>query len=249
MIKFFRQIRQHLIMENKTSKYFKYALGEIVLVVLGILIALQINNWNENKKDKAYELKMLNELSNTIDKDLKYTKDHILGYRTKQTENSIRFFKRLIKNDPVDMDSMSYYFSWTSYGVSHQVNEGPYKALISVGLDKVSNDSLRNAIQQFYDFRLPRNRQLISWADETFSEQQKPLKTLFYDKTQASMSSDDVEFIRPLIEGEFWNIPDFIEYLRISQERVKWRRNEFEDLVKDLEVLKALIDKELESNA
>lgn len=50
MIKFFRHIRQSLIMENKTSKYFKYAIGEIVLVVIGILIALQINNWNENRK-------------------------------------------------------------------------------------------------------------------------------------------------------------------------------------------------------
>tara|TARA_R110002074_G_scaffold231282_2_gene402869 strand:- start:4200 stop:4949 length:750 start_codon:yes stop_codon:yes gene_type:complete len=52
MIKFFRKIRQNLLMENKTSKYFKYAIGEIILVVIGILIALQINNWNENKKQE-----------------------------------------------------------------------------------------------------------------------------------------------------------------------------------------------------
>ncbi|PHR71353.1 MAG: hypothetical protein COA67_06515 [Lutibacter sp.] len=50
MIKFFRKIRQNLLMENKTGKYFKYAIGEIVLVVIGILIALQINNWNETRK-------------------------------------------------------------------------------------------------------------------------------------------------------------------------------------------------------
>jgi hypothetical protein len=49
MIKFFRKIRYDL-MENKTEKYFKYAIGEIILVVFGILIALQINNWNENRK-------------------------------------------------------------------------------------------------------------------------------------------------------------------------------------------------------
>ncbi len=47
MIKFFRNIRKTLLTEGKTSKYFKYAIGEIVLVVIGILIALQINNWNE----------------------------------------------------------------------------------------------------------------------------------------------------------------------------------------------------------
>ena len=50
MIKFFRHIRKSLLMENKTSKYFKYAIGEIILVVIGILIALQINNWNESRK-------------------------------------------------------------------------------------------------------------------------------------------------------------------------------------------------------
>jgi len=49
MIKVFRKVRQNLIMENKTSKYFKYAIGEIVLVVIGILIALQINNWNDRR--------------------------------------------------------------------------------------------------------------------------------------------------------------------------------------------------------
>lgn len=52
MIKFFRKIRQQLLTENKLSKYLMYALGEVVLVVIGILIALQINNWNERQKVK-----------------------------------------------------------------------------------------------------------------------------------------------------------------------------------------------------
>jgi len=50
MIKFFRHIRKRLLSENKTGNYFKYAIGEIILVVIGILIALQINNWNEERK-------------------------------------------------------------------------------------------------------------------------------------------------------------------------------------------------------
>ena len=57
MIKFFRKIRQNLLLENKTAKYFKYAIGEIVLVVIGILIALQINNWNEWDKESKKEQK------------------------------------------------------------------------------------------------------------------------------------------------------------------------------------------------
>ena len=52
MIKFFRKIRQNLLIENKTGKYLKYAIGEIILVVIGILIALQINNWNEQRKNQ-----------------------------------------------------------------------------------------------------------------------------------------------------------------------------------------------------
>ena len=49
MIKFFRKIRKNLLNEGKATKYFKYAIGEIILVVIGILIALRINNWNETK--------------------------------------------------------------------------------------------------------------------------------------------------------------------------------------------------------
>lgn len=62
MIKFFRKIRQNLLSEGKTGKYFKYAIGEIVLVVIGILIALSINNWNENRKDSIEEKAILESL-------------------------------------------------------------------------------------------------------------------------------------------------------------------------------------------
>ncbi len=62
MIKFFRNFRQNLLMENKTGKYLKYAMGEIVLVVIGILIALQINNWNEDRKEAIKENQLLNNL-------------------------------------------------------------------------------------------------------------------------------------------------------------------------------------------
>ena len=62
MIKFFRQIRQRLLSEGKTGKYFKYAIGEIVLVVIGILIALQINNWNEQRKERDKEQVLLHQL-------------------------------------------------------------------------------------------------------------------------------------------------------------------------------------------
>ena len=62
MIKFFRKIRQNLLSEGKTGKYLKYAIGEIILVVIGILIALSINNWNENRKNSIEEKAILENL-------------------------------------------------------------------------------------------------------------------------------------------------------------------------------------------
>ena len=59
MIKFFRKIRYNLMETGKTGKYFKYAIGEIVLVVIGILIALQINNWNEHRLERIEEKAIL----------------------------------------------------------------------------------------------------------------------------------------------------------------------------------------------
>ena len=69
MIKFFRKIRQKLLTENKFSKYLLYAIGEILLVVIGILIALQINNWNEKTKDNAKSVNYINRLIADISKD------------------------------------------------------------------------------------------------------------------------------------------------------------------------------------
>jgi hypothetical protein len=70
MIKFFRKIRQNLLTENKFSKYLLYAIGEIVLVVIGILIALSINNWNEERKLKSVEIKILQDLKNDIQENI-----------------------------------------------------------------------------------------------------------------------------------------------------------------------------------
>jgi hypothetical protein len=63
MIKFFRKIRQSLLSEGKMGKYFKYAIGEIILVVIGILIALQINNWNQNRINDKQEQQILFQLT------------------------------------------------------------------------------------------------------------------------------------------------------------------------------------------
>jgi len=70
MIKFFRHIRKDLMEKNKTGKYFKYAIGEIILVVIGILIALQINNWNENNNRSKKEVALLINIKNDLEADI-----------------------------------------------------------------------------------------------------------------------------------------------------------------------------------
>ena len=70
MIKFFRKIRQQLLLENKTATYLKYAIGEIILVVIGILIALQINNWNEQRKTINKEKGYIRAIYQDLQKDL-----------------------------------------------------------------------------------------------------------------------------------------------------------------------------------
>ena len=71
MLRYFRKIRQKLLEENKFSRYLFYAIGEIFLVVVGILIALQINNWNEVSKNKELELKYIRGLITDLDYDIR----------------------------------------------------------------------------------------------------------------------------------------------------------------------------------
>ena len=70
MIKFFRTIRYDLLEQNKSGKYLKYAFGEIVLVVIGILIALQINTWNEQRKNEVKIVSLFKEVQTDLLKDL-----------------------------------------------------------------------------------------------------------------------------------------------------------------------------------
>ena len=79
MIKFFRHIRKSLISENKMGKYFKYAVGEILLVVIGILLALQINTWNEMRKNKIEEKRIIEQLHD----EFKVNKEKLAHSNTK----------------------------------------------------------------------------------------------------------------------------------------------------------------------
>ena len=99
MIKLFRKIRYNLMSENKTGRYFKYAIGEIILVVIGILIALQINNWNENRKLKQNEVVLVKQLLNDVKKDSIFFEDRLF-----KLNNQIQFYNdifNMCNNRPI----------------------------------------------------------------------------------------------------------------------------------------------------
>ena len=110
MIKFFRRIRQRLLSENKFSKYLIYAFGEIVLVVIGILIALQINNWNEQRKDSIKEQAMLKRLEKEFKSNRKQLLDKI-ELRNNIIKSSRQLLEYFDTPENVKRDSIFVYLS------------------------------------------------------------------------------------------------------------------------------------------
>ena len=166
MIKFFRHIRKSLLMENKTGKYLKYAIGEIILVVIGILIALSINNWNEGRKAIKQEIKILSELKN----DLKTNLDEITETynTTKNRQNAtVTILDYFEKNKPIDDSLKSAFESIKGDGIFNTANTS-YKFIESQGINTLSNDSLRIRITEMFERHLKnirtredRNRKII----------------------------------------------------------------------------------------
>jgi hypothetical protein len=146
MIKFFRRIRQQLISQNKFNKYVLYAIGEIILVVIGILIALQINNHNEQRKLRISEL---NYLAN-IKKDLKLNLRDLEAIITRR-ESQIVSAKDVIDyhngkplEDLVDfnMKCIDVYL-WKKFNL----NNNAFNELVGSGnLALISNDSIKNGL-------------------------------------------------------------------------------------------------------
>lgn len=156
MIKFFRKTRQNMIKENRASKYLLYAIGEIVLVVIGILIALSINNWNEIRKATNEETKILIALqsdfkvSKTRIEETMFIQQKVLGYaktliniHERQDDKEFEYFD-------THLDSLD---NLISYGISWYRTEpvtGAYNALISAGkVDLIKNEKLRHLLAQF----------------------------------------------------------------------------------------------------
>ncbi|WP_375325365.1 DUF6090 family protein [Flagellimonas sp. GZD32] len=161
MIKFFRKIRQKLLSENKFSKYLLYAIGEIILVVIGILIALQVNNWNENNKKREFEITILKEIRNNLIFDLEDFESNITHLENKTTSSASLL--KAFEDDLDYNDSLGYFFFYLKTYPHFNYKSNGYKLLLSKGLDIIKNDTIRNRITDLYEARY---KYLKTWESE-----------------------------------------------------------------------------------
>lgn len=172
MIKFFRRFRYEIMEKNKTgkpsnqtAKYLKYAIGEIALVVIGIFIALQLNNWNENRKVKNIEQALLKDLKVEINTSISELQE-IIESHTNNLNATIQFRTLIFEGKKAsDIDNSDWWklYSEMDYNMTFDPKLGILKSIISSGkIDYISNKELRYQLSSLTD--------LISDTNESTNE-------------------------------------------------------------------------------
>jgi len=251
MIKLFRHIRQNLIMENKTGKYLKYAIGEIVLVVLGILIALQINNWNNIKNEMAemknYYVKIHEEIAVTQKRSIRFST--VLDTLIQQNNRSLDIINLKNKDslyllkETLGALGTAYKSDFSFPIINEFLNEGY--------LAKIKNDSIKLGFQYFSMALI----QLKSIDDYLGNQYSTAIEPYFYNtinyvevvhggavysglKTGGPTTNYE-QFYDNL---ELWNLLTFKVEALISQ------KNRIDRLNKILEFIDSKLQKELNDN-
>lgn len=204
MIKFFRHIRKALILENKMGKYFKYAIGEILLVMVGILLALQVNNWNENRIKSNKEATILANIHKEFKENKIQLEKVVKTHQDAHTNTAkiINLFPLTSIPQPAVLDSLSHYM-WNSFGgYTFNPSQTSINALINTSsFDIISNDELSNL--------------LISWNDlvKDYQEEEKFAKDfavnhyeVFYSKHftwNLNFNKDSRNDLNALLTSEF----------------------------------------------
>ena len=179
MIKFFRRIRFNLMEQNKTGKYIKYAIGEIVLVVIGILIALQINNWNENRKTHRNEVKLAEQLLEDARADSVFFQSRITHQQIRDTlfNNLINLSKRIavdsISKIRVNADPFFFRLAYQS----NLINNNPD------AYDLIRHDSIKSKLREYkakYDYVV----HSIELSNRISEEYGVPLQIKYYKQLQ-----------------------------------------------------------------
>jgi type II secretory pathway pseudopilin PulG len=148
MFSFLRKTRKKLTMKSDSTKYLGYALGEIVLVVIGILIALGINNWSEGQKARQLEMEILIQISENLKKD-KAALSEIIANANRAVYASEKILALHHSNRA--SDSLQYWLGNIVQFDRFLPLTNAYEVLKSKGLDLVSNKELRFKLGTYYD--------------------------------------------------------------------------------------------------
>jgi len=166
-------------MENKTAKYFKYAIGEIILVVIGILIALQINNWNDIRKNRNYEKEILFLINENLKND-----SIALTEQLSYSKEANNLTDRLLEQVRIEnySDSLN---QWMGKIISFEIfraQSSAFEMLKSKGLDVISSKELQLELISYYDENLHYTYEALEDVKESFKEDFVPIiQTEFSD--------------------------------------------------------------------
>ena len=151
MLTFFRKIRKELLDGGATRKYLLYAIGEITLVVIGILIALQINNWNEWRKDRVNEQAILNDLEENLHINIGLLSGNIAMHKDHNKSADLiieTITKRLLYSDSL---KNHFHKSRIQTGGSQYLSHIGYEALRDAGFDIISDKNLKDEILYLFE--------------------------------------------------------------------------------------------------
>jgi hypothetical protein len=152
MIKFFRKIRLRLFSENKFGKYLIYAIGEIILVVIGILIALQINNWKENRKVTQLTRSIYATVKSDLNADLARVNTFLMNYDSIRKPLFIAFIKNELTKEKVleNPNLLNGFRGWEDI----RINTRGYQLLTNLPNTAIANETLATQISKFYNIHL-----------------------------------------------------------------------------------------------
>ena len=149
MINFFRKIRKQLADDNKPFKYLRYAIGEIILVVIGILIALSINNWNEDRKQENLKQRLYVELYESIKSDTVDYNDDLKDL--KSVVLNVKLLKEKIKLDEPYTPGLDTSLAIIGLIRSNEANYTILTRISNVGIEIIDNVNLRNEFIHYYE--------------------------------------------------------------------------------------------------
>ena len=211
MIGFFRQIRRKMANENRFLQYSRYAIGEIVLVVIGILIALSINTWNENRIARNKEKLLLKEL-NTEFKLNKIEFDSAQYYHNRALNSAEYIMSKFpIDVKTIDFDSLGLHSHYMRWYYTFNPSEGITNALSSSSsYDLISNNDLRKTLIGWNDILKDYQEEEIL-ALSNYKNHLKP-----YEKKHTMFLWNGYEnyFNDPRIDLSFLETLEFENYVR-----------------------------------